>query len=979
MNSSRFSGFALSTLLFACLAVDAFAAPTLYWSEPGEVNATPLAAFSKQQLVGGPCLFYTIKYDALNDYLYGYDAVKGKVLRMKPDGSGLQAVTETGLVVPYLALAPGSSKIFLAGQHVIYRANLDGSGLQEIVNTGSATIISMGIDELNEKLYWGSISGSNAYVQRANFDGSGVQSIMENLGLSVRNFAFDPENDRMYVANSTDIYVATLDGTLLDIVYEPETALKTGSMILDLENQTLYWTDEDGERLSSVNVYGGNHEEFMLTSENGQLPVLSFAHVPGSNSLYLYSWSNGLKLFQLSLDYFTLTTLYTEPAPYPFGLQILRRGAKLYWLEDLQSAIWRSNLDGTERELVLQGARAIGMFTLDEPGQKLYWSSPQEGKVYRAGLDGSNEEVVAEGLPQVEHVAADTTKAFLYYTKGSVISRLNLHDPSQVETLATGAQNLFDFALDRVAGKLYWGCYTNSLWKIERMNTDGSEREDVIVESSTQDPYSFTFDFQEGKIYWQNWARGVIERANPDGTAEEDLFPLAEPVMSLALLRDTALYGTWNTNLGMLDVLELANHTDAEFPVQVTLSGPSGQVLTQISIALAPGGQQDLLLNQLGLPADAYGSVKVDAFGKRLDGRVFMYAPATGANEFDFAVPSPLSLPLRGTSYVNSNTLSPGRQGDSITVQEWLALVNLESVDRGFTITTYNQEGSVIKQFSTVLPALSRMDFEIRLGELPGAALVKITPENGEMTYLAELFRYGNAGAGDRLFSASFSAKAPAAWNVLYAPLSTGGNADNWLEIVNSSADSADLLVDFIDQGGTTVASQHVSLPPYAQSHLYVNGALPAGSTGTARITPAAGSVIAQSMFYFVHPQRGALTSAYGSSAREGSAFELHNSYNLFLGMQNWLKLMNTTAETQTVTVRLTLPSGTETRTSRSLAPYGALDLGLHELQNYGMRADTYGTATVEAAESGAVFSELLRLAPAADGSVGFAASTAAE
>jgi hypothetical protein len=63
-------------------------------------------------------------------------------------------------------------------------------------------------------------------------------------------------------------------------------------------------------------------------------------------------------------------------------------------------------------------------------------------------------------------------------------------------------------------------------------------------------------------------------------------------------------------------------------------------------------------------------------------------------------------------------------------------------------------------------------------------------------------------------------------------------------------------------------------------------------------------------LFYFRSSATGSVTTLYGSAARETFGKELYGSYNLFLGMYNWLKLTNT--QDEPINVTMTVYRGTE-------------------------------------------------------------------
>ena len=79
----------------------------------------------------------------------------------------------------------------------------------------------------------------------------------------------------------------------------------------------------------------------------------------------------------------------------------------MYWADEGDSAIRRSNLDGSDVEDVVVGAGYPMDLALDLAGGKVYWSSRFSGKVRRANLDGSEVEDVVTGILESLGVALD--------------------------------------------------------------------------------------------------------------------------------------------------------------------------------------------------------------------------------------------------------------------------------------------------------------------------------------------------------------------------------------------------------------------------------------------------------------------------------------------------------------------------------------------------------------------------------------------
>lgn len=172
---------------------------------------------------------------------------------------------------------------------------------------------------------------------------------------------------------------------------------------------------------------------------------------------------------------------------------------ELYWTDNDDSRIYRSNLDGSDRQTVLSLGAGVDPrgIAIDSAGGWMYWAENGTNLIRRAHLDGSNAQTIVS---------------------------TNLAFPADVE-------------LDLAAGKIYWA--DRDLDWIRRANLDGSGVETVVslpAAGNTTAPYFLELDPAGGKIYWSDFDSGTIHRANlADGSSPENI------VSGLARVRDIVL------------------------------------------------------------------------------------------------------------------------------------------------------------------------------------------------------------------------------------------------------------------------------------------------------------------------------------------------------------------------------------------------------------------------------------------------------
>jgi hypothetical protein len=127
-------------------------------------------------------------------------------------------------------------------------------------------------------------------------------------------------------------------------------------------------------------------------------------------------------------------------------------------------------------------------------------------------------------------------------------------------------------------------------------------------------------------------------------------------------------------------------------------------------------------------------------------------------------------------------------------------------------------------------------------------------------------------------------------------------------------------------------------------------------------------------MYYFYETD-GAISSMYGTQGVSSSTSTSSGSYNLYLGMYNWMKFVNLDSVANTVNLKVYTASGVTSKDY--LVPgNGSIDLGLHDQTQFGTSSNTYGVITLT---GNGVFSQVLRLRQSARGSFDFAFVTPVE
>ena len=147
------------------------------------------------------------------------------------------------------------------------------------------------------------------------------------------------------------------------------------------------------------------------------------------------------------------------------------------------------------------------------------------------------------------------------------------------------------------------------------------------------------------------------------------------------------------------------------------------------------------------------------------------------------------------------------------------------------------------------------------------------------------------------------------------------------------------------------------------------------GNLGIERIKCSkAHSLVVLSMNYY-RAASGKIYAVLGNQAEDVTGSIQYGTYNRFLGMQNWLKLVNLTTEERVVTV--VIHQGKEEQEHRvRLKAWGGVDLGLHDEARYGIAVNKLGMLEVRDSVPGGVFAQVVRVKPLDDGGLDFIMAT---
>src|SRR3954463_1430074 len=222
---------------------------------------------------------------------------------------------------------------------------------------------------------------------------------------------------------------------------------------------------------------------------------------------------------------------------------------RLYFLEASGGRIHSANADGSDRKVIVSGARVPDGVVVDVEAGHIYWTnmgvpSKNDGSIERVDLDGQNRvTIIGEGktfTPKQVHIEKKSKKLYWCDREGMRVMRANL-DGSNIETLVDTSQGdprpgpdatkwCVGIAVDVEGGKFYWtqkGPDNANQGRIFRANvetpsgqTPANRRGGELVFEALPEPIDLDIDPATRTLYWTD--RGDPPRGNTVNRAPLD-------------------------------------------------------------------------------------------------------------------------------------------------------------------------------------------------------------------------------------------------------------------------------------------------------------------------------------------------------------------------------------------------------------------------------------------------------------------------
>ncbi|CAH2276476.1 low-density lipo receptor-related 6 isoform X1 [Pelobates cultripes] len=495
-----------------------------------------------------------IDYDPVEGYIYWTDDDVRAIRRTQIDGSSSQFV-----VVSQVSHPDGIAVDWVARNLYWTDTGTDRIEVTRLNGTMRKILISEDLDEpraivldpMNGYMYW-TDWGELPKIERAAMDGSD-RVVLVNTSLGWPNgLALDYEEGKIYWgdAKTDKIEVMFTNGTNRRILVEDKLPHIFGFTLL---GDYVYWTDWQRRSIERVNKRTAEREVII-----DQLPDLmglkatNIQKIPGTNAcadnnggcshLCLYRPQGPRCACPIGLE--LINDMKTCIVPEAFllfsrradirrisletnnnNVAIPLTGVKeasaldfdvtdnrIYWTDVSLKTISRAFMNGSSLEHVVQfGLDYPEGMAVDWLGKNLYWADTGTNRIEVSKLDGQHRQILVwKDLDSPRALALDPVEGYMYWTEWGGKPKIEraAMDGTERLTLVPNVGRANGLTIDYVERRLYWTDLDTNL--IESSNMLGRER-DVIADDL---PHPFGLTQYQDYIYWTDWSRRSIERAN---------------------------------------------------------------------------------------------------------------------------------------------------------------------------------------------------------------------------------------------------------------------------------------------------------------------------------------------------------------------------------------------------------------------------------------------------------------------------------
>ncbi|KAF5269791.1 hypothetical protein FQA39_LY08572 [Lamprigera yunnana] len=290
-------------------------------------------------------------------------------------------------------------------------------------------------------------------------------------------------------------------------------------LALDWITHKLYWTDSGTARIEVSNI-DGLMRGLLIWDELDKPRDIVVDPIGGL--MYWSDWGKKPKIERAAMDGTMRTILISQNLTWPNGLAIDHAAGKLYWADGGTKAIEYSNLDGSNRKILIGSSVLPHPFGLDVFGNYVYWTDWITSNIEAANkITAANRTVLGSGINglmdvRVFHRSRKMVKTGCNSNNGGC-THLCLLKPAGYSCACPIGIKLSEDGRSCTEGPKNSLILAHRI-DIRQISLDVPYIVDVVLPlPPLKNVMSVDVDRKTSEIYWTDNSEDVIQKSTPDG------------------------------------------------------------------------------------------------------------------------------------------------------------------------------------------------------------------------------------------------------------------------------------------------------------------------------------------------------------------------------------------------------------------------------------------------------------------------------
>ena len=346
-------------------------------------------------------------------------------------------------------------------------------------------------------------------IYRSNADGTNYIEIYDAGFDDILDIAYDSQNGHLYVllfdefgANRGKIFRINNDGSGGILLHEAPVTLEPVAIAIDVSRQFIFYSEtgfdqQSGDRVVRINLNGSGRT---IIHDFGGEPSRSLAVNPNTGRIYMESG-------HMNNDGTDLQVYDFNFGPLPNDISRVNYNSaddKLYFIID-ECKITKADIVAGAVVSVVSEENTFEDIVIHPNDQEIYWNGNSRDEYGKMDTTGNNYTIfLSFPIQGGATIEVDLKNEKIYFTDG-IFRELFRSDLSgaNLELIASDiGLNSNPFALDLRSGKVYFFTVDDRDFIIQRMNLNGSSREDVFALPSGLGIYDMTINSVDCRLYW---------------------------------------------------------------------------------------------------------------------------------------------------------------------------------------------------------------------------------------------------------------------------------------------------------------------------------------------------------------------------------------------------------------------------------------------------------------------------------------------